>query len=48
MLRKISAGSVQGRRELNKYTECKQSNRNTCGNSNKTAKVRIIYTQNLD
>lgn len=34
---------MQGRRELNKYTEGKQSNRNTCGNSNKTAKVRITY-----
>ena len=48
MLGKISAGSFQGRIELYKHTKCKQSNKKTCGNSNKTAKVRNTYTQNWD
>ena len=43
MLGKISSGSFQGRRELYKQTQCKQSNKETCGNSNKTAKMRNTY-----
>lgn len=48
MLGKISAGSFQGRRELYKHTQCKQSNKETCGNSNNTEKMRNTYIQNWD
>lgn len=48
MLGKISAGSFQGRRELYKHIQCKQSNKETCGNSNNTEKMRNTYIQNWD